>query len=323
MIDPKDGALTTKDPSFKIGPALTRFQFRSADWGHGATTVVVNEPWHSWKLDGHYCSMSLSFSVVLYFYGEQLVQIHMCISDEKFGKSWADYSSANEQRRKESHDAWVSACLGTQRSFAWGTVVSNDGEDEPHGAAGATILITYSAFPASPSQSQRGGSSAVKPDGYVAVASAQACVRADGPDSSPTARPPNLAQGMPTELPSPRRIRRRRVGNRRVLARFVYGALIAAACLFMCEATLQIPIALIAATYGTPIVAELDGSKFTDTSDFIFDIRVISHSVGYQYSFQGEPHKAVEDVSQDVFAVAQPGQQVPARAMRFGRPSAF
>jgi|ERR1700691_519327 hypothetical protein len=149
MIDVKDGALTSKDLSFRIGPALTRPEFRSADWGQGATTVVNNAPWHSWKLGGKYCSMSMSFIVILYFYGEQLVQIELCHSDGTFGKSWADYSTANEQRRKESHDAWLVACCGSQRSFPWGSVSSEDGDD-PHGGGSASILIRYNSFPIQP-----------------------------------------------------------------------------------------------------------------------------------------------------------------------------
>ena len=150
MIDPEDGALTADDPSFWIGPALTRSAFTAADWARGAHTVVSNEPWHSFKLDGLYCEESLSFSVSLYFHGEHLVQIELASSDGKSGRSWADYSAAEERQCKEGHDAWLNACLGERRSFAWGTVQSDDGEGDPHGPAGATITITYAAFPGRP-----------------------------------------------------------------------------------------------------------------------------------------------------------------------------
>jgi hypothetical protein len=231
MIDPEDGALTADDPSFWIGPALTRSAFTAADWARGAHTVVSNEPWHSFKLDGLYCEESLSFSVSLYFHGEHLVQIELASSDGKSGRSWADYSAAEERQCKEGHDAWLNACLGERRSFAWGTVQSDDGEGDPHGPAGATITITYAAFPGRPQPA-----SAVPPGA-----------------ASPVAPPP---AHLP---PPPRRVRRRWWGIADWYVHFVISLFIAVCVLAGIAATLWLPMRLIVTAFGTPIVA-VEGS---------------------------------------------------------------
>jgi hypothetical protein len=81
MVNPHDGALTFEQPSLRIGPELKRSEFLTADWAQGAANSVVNEPWHSWKLDGQYWSMSWPFEVIVYFEGERLTSVNFCISD--------------------------------------------------------------------------------------------------------------------------------------------------------------------------------------------------------------------------------------------------
>ena len=139
MINPDDGVLTFEKPSARIGPGLTRSSFLSADWARGARDSVVNEPWHSWQLDGKYRSGSVPFAVVLYFHGNRLASIDFCHSDDKFGTSWDDFSEEKEAQRQKSHDAWLAECLGPRRSFPWGTVWS--GVDPK--AGGSSIFISY------------------------------------------------------------------------------------------------------------------------------------------------------------------------------------
>jgi hypothetical protein len=62
--------------------------------------------------------------------------------------------AADEQRRIKSHEAWVSVCLGERRSFPWGTVSLGHGSQV---LGGATIIITYSAYPKDPLRSFSGG----------------------------------------------------------------------------------------------------------------------------------------------------------------------
>jgi hypothetical protein len=144
LIDPKDGALTSADPDFRIGPALTCSEFRAADWGESAILWGDTVRGRIWKLDGNYLSESLSFTVFLYFEGERLAQIelyHNFPSDDP--QSSVDYSK--EQRRKASHDAWLTECLGTQRSFTWGRV--REAAYDSFGGATTSIIIDYIDLP--------------------------------------------------------------------------------------------------------------------------------------------------------------------------------
>jgi len=216
MIDPRDGALVSDDESFRIGPDLTLSEFRAAEWAQGATPVVLNHPWSSFKLDGRFLSKSLSFIVILYFEGERFAKLELCHSDGQ-SKSWADYSEAKEIQRKASHDAWLTDCLGAQRSFAWGTAVSNDGDD-PHGGGSATIIITYGASPSASTRLPSGGSSA----------------------------------GLP---PPPRQIRRRAWGIGKWYVSLIVSAFIAVCILAGIAATIWIPMRVAVNAFGKPVDA--------------------------------------------------------------------
>jgi hypothetical protein len=65
--------------------------------------------------------------------------VDFCHSDPRFGSSWDDHSLAKEMDRKASHEKLLSACLGSKRTFPWGSVWS--GYDERGG--GSAIIIRY------------------------------------------------------------------------------------------------------------------------------------------------------------------------------------
>jgi hypothetical protein len=139
MINPETGSLSFQDPIVEIGPALTRSEFRSASLSEDAADWVINEPWRSWKIAGVCVAESIPFIVVLYFHGERLAMIDLCHSDPKFGTSWNDYSLEKEMSRKASHNRWLAASLGTQRTFPWGSAQSE--YDQRSG--GSSIIIRY------------------------------------------------------------------------------------------------------------------------------------------------------------------------------------
>jgi hypothetical protein len=139
VIDPKTGSLSFEDPVIKIGPTLTRSEFLCAAWSSDAADLVVNEPRHSWWFERAFYSESIPFSVCLYFHDERLKMVIFSDSDPKFGRSWDDYSFAKEMDRNASHEKWLSACIGSQRAFPWGSVWS--GYDQRGGSS--FICIEY------------------------------------------------------------------------------------------------------------------------------------------------------------------------------------
>jgi len=142
MINPHDGVLTFDQPPLRIAPTLTRSEFLAASWSKPSTDWILNAPWCSWKLDFECRSTSVSFIVVFYFHDERLAMIEMSNADAKFGTSWHDYSLEKELQRDQTHIAWLTECLGPERSFTWGTVRTG-GYDDPHGGGGASIQIRY------------------------------------------------------------------------------------------------------------------------------------------------------------------------------------
>jgi hypothetical protein len=139
MIDRETGLLDFQEPPVQIGPNLTRTEFLAATWAGDAEDVVVNEPWHSWKLRGKYVAEAVSFIVVLYFHGECLKMIILGNADERFGKSWGDWSLENEMARKASHDQWLTSFLGSWREFPWGGASS----EFDSRSGGSSIIIRY------------------------------------------------------------------------------------------------------------------------------------------------------------------------------------
>lgn len=124
MLNPTTGHLTFDDAAISIAPDLTREPFLATPWGESAKHWMTNEPWHSWRLDGTVPSTGIPFIVVLYFHAQTLTAVHLVHSDPKFGTSWDDHTMKKQMARKDSHDAWLDACIGSERKFNWGEVFS-------------------------------------------------------------------------------------------------------------------------------------------------------------------------------------------------------
>jgi hypothetical protein len=141
MFDAKTGTLTFEQPPTVIGPSLTRDQFLASPLAAGATTLIKNEPYHSWALKGPFRSAGLDLNLVLWFHGQKLTRVSLMDRDPRFGTSWAEYSLEKEMARMASHDAWLSRVLPKQRTYPWGRVWS--GYDERGGFS--DIIVIYGA----------------------------------------------------------------------------------------------------------------------------------------------------------------------------------
>jgi hypothetical protein len=124
-FDSATGSLRT-DQGEPIGPRLTRTTFLASSLAAGARTLVVNEPWHSWRIDRSIAARP--FRLGLYFEGERLHMVVLAIDEPAFGgPTWAEWSRELEDRRREAHTAWLAqfdASIGDDRTFDWGRVAS-------------------------------------------------------------------------------------------------------------------------------------------------------------------------------------------------------
>ncbi len=139
MLDAANGQLAFESIGVTISPTLTRDAFLATTWGAAAEHWVTNEPWHSWRLAEVAPSNGIDLIVVLFFHEQTLRSVELCHSDPKFGTSWEDHSMEKEMARKDSHDAWLAACIGEARKFDWGEVFS--AYDQKAGNSG--IVIKY------------------------------------------------------------------------------------------------------------------------------------------------------------------------------------
>ncbi len=123
MFDTDTGTITFDDPLVVVSPSLRRSVFLESELAINARTLVENEPWHSWSLNGRF-RLGLSFTMSLFFKGEDLTMIDLCDTNPAFPTDWNNWSQDGELARKASHDKWIEEYVGTRRSFAWGRVAS-------------------------------------------------------------------------------------------------------------------------------------------------------------------------------------------------------
>jgi hypothetical protein len=272
MLNRNDGVLTFERPSLRIGPALTRSEFLAAEWAAGASNV--DGPSY-FTLAGFYWSESQPFRVIMAFDGERLRMLDLRNADAQFSStSWDDFED-KEGRRKHSHDAWLSKSLGDQRSFAWGAVGGVGDNHDPHGGESESIIIRYSGVPA------------------------DRILRSTiGVDTS-TAPSPRA-----TTFPPPPRLIRRRWHS---FGHAVWVVLVrAVAAVFILTAiwiALVIPVHLIVARFGTPVVATVSDADTNNRIDF-------------KFFYRGQPHSDWQELTPHDYSTVRAGQALPARTMQ-------
>ena len=140
-FDPGSGTITLDDRG-ELRPATTRASFLASPLAQGAMTLVLNEPHASWAIARTIAGRP--FRIALYFEADRLAMLTLALAEPEFGRSWADWSSEGEERRRAAHDAWLTeadASIGTGREYDWGFVSSIFEER----SGGSEIVIRYGA----------------------------------------------------------------------------------------------------------------------------------------------------------------------------------
>lgn len=104
-----------------LSGALTRSEFLSSFEGGSSSTVVENEPHHSFKFKDE----DESIIIVVCFKGENLNTVEFCLDDPKYGSSWSEWSEEKEMKRKKDHETWLKTKgLAHGKVYSWGCVKS-------------------------------------------------------------------------------------------------------------------------------------------------------------------------------------------------------
>lgn len=103
-----------------------------------SAVFVRNEPWCSFRL----AETDHDVAVVVYFKGELLQSVQVCVVDPEFGTGRHDRSHEKEMRRKAANDQWLLARGVTPgKKYAWGSVWSGF---DPNGGLSSAV-VRYSA----------------------------------------------------------------------------------------------------------------------------------------------------------------------------------
>jgi hypothetical protein len=136
--DEHTGTLTFPEIGATITPDVSRERFLRTPAFVGASILVSNEPWCSYRIpDVPLPETSLSVSVQ--FRGERLVSVSLCHGAERYGSSWSDWSEERELARKAFHDRWLALELHLPPGrYPWGDV------DSRYDAKAGCSSITFS-----------------------------------------------------------------------------------------------------------------------------------------------------------------------------------
>ena len=137
MLDKGTGELFIESIPMPLGPRFTRRDLSSLPVA--VQSQIVNEPYHSYSLGAQQID-GQPFSVVLYFYGQQLESINLAHAAAEFLTSRGSWSEEDEPKRKQWHDAWLRWQTGhASHVYEWGEVSSV--YDQRSG--GSSIIIRY------------------------------------------------------------------------------------------------------------------------------------------------------------------------------------
>ena len=122
-----------------LSPQMTRSQFISSPLFDSGDFSNESEGWYT-ALAKPLTITDQPFGASLLFKDEQLHWITLWSADQKYGRSWDDWSEEGELVRDAGHRAWLNATLGAwNQPFGWGEITA--GYDSKTG--GSSITIRY------------------------------------------------------------------------------------------------------------------------------------------------------------------------------------
>ncbi len=140
MIDPASGEVVLDGES--LGPRTSRETFSKLNCARGAELSIENGAHRTYRLARPKTIDRREVAVDLQFLGDRLKVIEIALLDERFGKSWDDWSEANEKARMRAHTEWLRDSFEGKRGrweLPWGVVESTY---DPRGG-GSSIRIAY------------------------------------------------------------------------------------------------------------------------------------------------------------------------------------
>lgn len=129
MIDKSTGEIMLID-SVRIGPWLSHKQFLSSPLYQGATSLIHNEGWHSYRIEGTSAHQQKLY-IMLQFFNSTL--------------KWIDFvaesgAEIDESEQKRMHDQLLEGWLGAgPYEYEWGEAVSSYDPKSDQ----SSIIISY------------------------------------------------------------------------------------------------------------------------------------------------------------------------------------
>jgi hypothetical protein len=138
-IDEETGSIILPEIGASISASLLCSQFLQTQTFAGASVLVQNDPWCSYRLPD-IAQAGSRLCVVLQFHGEHIRSLTLCHDADCFGTCWSDWSEERELARKAFHEAWLTHELGIRLGrYPWGDISSIY---DPKGGS-SSIIINY------------------------------------------------------------------------------------------------------------------------------------------------------------------------------------
>jgi len=126
MIDRQSGDVILSQGK-RLGASTTRSEFLASVLGRNAKKFVANPPYCSYRVETELLGGE-RFLVILFFNSERMEAVWLISLDASPAASdeFGPEAEKAEFERKESHDRWLTAALGSTAPppFAWGSALS-------------------------------------------------------------------------------------------------------------------------------------------------------------------------------------------------------
>ena len=126
VINPNTGSIRIDGYRHRVKPGMTEDAFLESSLAVGAAEDRMGKR-HTWYRFQPLTLGGRLFFVSVLFTDGVIDRVELCHSDDRYGKSWEDWSESKERSRKAFHDRWLRENLGPKplsTAYPWGSVDS-------------------------------------------------------------------------------------------------------------------------------------------------------------------------------------------------------
>jgi len=121
MLDVSHGCFRFDGSDFGLGPRVSESEFLRSSLGARAERTVYRRPDSWWSISDATLGGS-AFVATVCFVDGMLARLALQMNDERFGRTWEEWSEDKERARAAAQELWLQKHVGDSRQFSWGSI---------------------------------------------------------------------------------------------------------------------------------------------------------------------------------------------------------